>query len=190
MRFKTQSLVALLLTYVVSLSASAAIISVTPNDNGNGSITLGTINDFDVQLDKVYDSIGPMQIDIVVDSNGFYELNEVIINQTGITWTDFHWDLGGETDGSFNLAVAPAAISPFTDFNLSATSLDVFDGLLPDGNNFQPSIAIELTGSTAGAFLTLTQFPTIAVPEPTTLALMGISLAGIGYQRRRNKKAA
>ena len=32
--------------------------------------------------------------------------------------------------------------------------------------------------------------PPASIPEPTTLVLMGLGLAGIGYQRRRSKKAA
>jgi len=74
-------------------------------------------------------------------------------------------------------------------WELLPTSVDELNRLLiATTDTFSPVVnAGEL--STADAQTLLGQL-NAQVPEPTTLALMGLGLAGIGYQRRRSKKAA
>ena len=74
--------------------AKAAIINTIGVDNGNGTVTDIDIPSPDtVTLTKTFGSIGPMLVTVTVNSTGLYNVEESIINSTGIAWTDFHWEL-------------------------------------------------------------------------------------------------
>jgi len=78
-------------------------------------------------------------------------------------------------------------------FAVSATSAGVFFGVISD---MGPIERINLSSrsnpsqGTGGWFEGVDNIAFGTIPEPTTLALMGLGLAGIGYRRHRSKKAA
>ncbi len=176
--------------YTLSFSAvQGAIIETEVDDNGNGSLAVSNIvwiDDYFGGMDvvKEYSDIGPMQLTITVDSDGQYILDEDITNSTGVDWTDFHWRYDVETDGDFSIVFSTISIRPFKEIDDPScpTCVDVSNGPLLNGESFQPSMGFELDDSSGGV-ITLTQIPTI--PEPATVALMGIGLAGLGYRRFR-----
>ena len=180
-----------LLLSVVSLlipgSATAAIVSVVGNAAGQGTITanVNSQNMFIVNVDKTYDQLGSMFIDIAVNSNGNYVFQETITNNTGITWTDFHWELTGVTTGTFSFGLSPTL--PFPVVSTSTTSGAVHGGLLPTGLSFDGRPV--LSTSDSGIF-TLRQFPSIAssVPEPSAIAIWTVlGFLGLRVYRRKGR---
>jgi hypothetical protein len=165
----------------LSLSANAAIVGFTVDANGNGNISAfisGTV----LEVTKDYRRIGPMTIYLTVDTPGSYILNErPILNNTGVTWTDFHWEITRSSGTVFFECCTSAA--PFLTVNDTPTTIDAFDGVVPDSGSFNPRIRLRVI--TPGIqSITIQQYPT-TVPLPATGWLLGSSLGLLGWMRRK-----
>lgn len=126
-------------------------------------------------------------MDIVFETieSGVYTIQEDIINETGIDWTDFHWSVSEEVGGVTIIAVEQTLTS-FSNLSALPDTVASVDGGLVSGAG--GLLAVELTLNVTDGFgqWAITQFPTVATtPEPSTLALLGLGLLGVGYARRR-----
>jgi hypothetical protein len=176
-------LLGLALLVPMAARVDAAVTGVMGDDGGVGSIDSLTFGagSSSVDVAKTYDAIGTMSITVTVDAAGFYFFSEDITNNTGLDWTDFHWEVSGVATFDFG---GGEFFDPFDDntavLSNSDTVLDVAGGVVQNGGSLNPLIF--LTASDSGEFV-LRQRPTIAttrVPVPTTLALIGFGLAGLG----------
>lgn len=120
--------------------------------------------------------------------------DEILTNQTGVPWTDFHMELVDSGDAVFDPAAtfgSGFSVAPFTNlvFQPGNTTLDIFGGgSVPNGGIYVPGagpgeLYIRATPHASAPFTTfsLKEFPT---PEPSTALLLA---AGAAVLRRRGR---
>jgi len=132
--------------------------------------------------------------------------DEIVTNDTGRDWTDYHWEVVGPDAAFDRTATEDSGFStaPFTRFLWGAPpagwssdhsgSLDVDGGgVVHDGETFFPGllagklyIDTDLTEEEEVHFV-LRQYPT---PEPGTAVLLGVAGVGLLVRRRRPRAAS
>ena len=186
----------------------------TISDNANVGIIVDAENDNFVMIEIIKTFTAPpeggvfpgISIDFTqvsgdADTVAVIVLNdEIITNNTGYDWTDYHWSLEGPAAFSINATVASGfSIDPFTNTDWTpragwgtgyASALNVDGGVVASGSTYTPgvdagylAIKVDLSECDSASF-TLTQNPT---PEPATMLLLA---AGLPLLARRKRNAA
>jgi hypothetical protein len=114
-----------------------------------------------------------------------------IQNDTGVTWTDYHFRVSSDTDPIviFNKELSVQAGNLHSSFATVEFSPDMTEVWFLDGT-VQNSEALNVTlilwdDGDQNNLGPADVFGTSSVPEPSTFALGALGLLGIGYRRRK-----
>jgi len=173
--------------------------TVTGLPNNDDSVGFGNTNN--IILSETFASIAPIDaVFTVADSTPagtteYFATNVTVNNNTGVTWTDFHFQLipttaGDGLDFDFPTPNPTPTSSSFTVLVHGEDTIDWSGGAVPPGPTFF-SLSIDVPDGLAGGTFTLRSVPT--VPEPSTAAIVGsglLSLFGYGWWRRNRANRA
>ncbi|MBA2658384.1 MAG: PEP-CTERM sorting domain-containing protein [Nitrosospira sp.] len=183
---------------ISTANAAGVITNITATDLSGGTFDSGVIGaDRTLDIDKTFTSINPISLTFTVahaaGTGNPYSVVEDVLNNTGQTWTDFHYSIIEPDRGQGVVFTQFNAGSTFADFTLDGSSgprnLN-FTGTLLDGQTANASFNLSPFDPGAGntTTFTLTQVPTIPEPETYAMLLAGLLLMGGIAKRKSNKQ--
>lgn len=156
----------------------------------------------DVCLAKVWwpDSQNDIHQMAIDDQGGQISVTELIFNATGVSWTDYHIEIeGGDLlSAGAVLVLVSTETQEFMFINGGLTQMIMDDSLwiffdepfetlplmMPGPVELGLLVGFSLNDQDEGSYF-IQQHPSLGIPEPGTLALFGLGLAGLAAARRR-----
>ena len=181
---------------VSAANAGGVITDIIATDSSGGTFNSGVIGDnHNIDISKTFTSIDPISLKFTVEhqdggTGNPYSIAESVLNNTGVTWTDFHYSIT-EPDQGNGVVFTGFNSSTFGNFTLDDPNASGprnlnFTGSLASGNSAAAAFSISPfdPGSGNTTSFVLTQVPTI--PEPGTYAMLiaGLLLMG-GIAKRK-----
>jgi hypothetical protein len=180
---------------VSAANAGGVITHITATDSSGGTFDSQSISGHDIDIGKTFTSINPISLTFTVEhqdggTGNPYSIAESVLNNTGVTWTDFHYSIT-EPDQGNGVVFTGFNSSTFGNFTLDDPNASGprnlnFTGSLASGNSAAATFSISPfdPGSGNTTSFVLTQVPTI--PEPGTYAMLiaGLLLMG-GIAKRK-----
>ncbi|KIO49751.1 PEP-CTERM sorting domain-containing protein [Nitrosospira sp. NpAV] len=186
---------------VSTASAAGVITGVTASGAGLGTfgIDLSTTDPNVLNLSKTFDSLDPIVLTFTVahaeGPGNPYLLTEAITNNTGQSWTDFHFSITEPATGGQGAVFTNFNNSTLTGFTLDSPPSSGprnlnFTGDLADQGTTTATFSLNLFDPGAGntATFTVTQIPSVPEPETYAMLLAGLGLMGGMVKRRSNRE--
>ena len=168
---------------LTSAPSYGAIVAFEFDVNDNEIIDFDTDLQTSIELVKVFNDptpLSPLEFSFKVDSTDSITIEEVIVNRTGITWFDFHFEI---IFGDAEFASAVGFDPPFGNADTSSPkAVWLSGGTVPDNAAFSITLVVDVL-STAD-FIVIEQLPTVPIPAALWLFGSGL-LVLVGAARRR-----